>query len=69
MIFWFENSCNNMQETTTHVFLLSAIGSRHNGLAVHNQNIKDSITLFCARTIPKHSWLNDQDRFRKPHKG
>jgi hypothetical protein len=67
MIYWFENSCNNVQEVQNFVYLLSTISSRQSGLVVYEQNLRSSVSLFCARVMPKHTWVNDQDRFLHPN--
>ncbi len=66
MIYWFENSSNNVQEAANFVYILSTISSRGSGFLSYPKNHRTSLSLFCARVIPKHTWINDQDRFLLP---
>lgn len=66
MIYWFENSGNNVFRNHNFTFLLSAKSSHENGFFVRDCNYRDSIGLFASRSLPKHTWINDQDRYSKP---
>ncbi len=66
MIYWFENSGNNVFRNHNFTFLLSAKSSHNSGFFVRNCNYRESIGLFASRSLPKHTWVNDQDRYSEP---
>jgi hypothetical protein len=67
MIFWFENSANNVENCSNFVYLLSSTSSRKSGLHVQSNVLSEAISLFMARTLVKQKWINDQNRFLKPN--
>jgi hypothetical protein len=68
MICWFETSCNNLQNSTNFVYLLSSKSSRGGGLYMNPQNIRKCLAIFNTRSLEKQNWINDQDRYLAPKK-
>ena len=66
MLYWFENSGNNVFRGDKFVFLLSSRSSHNSGLSVEAISYRNSIATFSARALPKHTWINDQDRYMVP---
>jgi len=49
-----------------NVFLLSSEytkSSHFTNLGVNKESLRKSLSLYVARSVPKHSWINDQDRY------
>jgi hypothetical protein len=68
MICWFENHSNIIQLNATQVFFLSVISKDKHGLPIKEDNHRSCISLFIARSIPKHTWVNDPDVYLQPLK-
>lgn len=69
MRFYFLSDSNNVQQGQQLVYLQSCKCYSHKGgLYVQDCNFRESVGLFNARILPKHTWINDQDRFLKPNK-
>ncbi len=66
MIFWFENSSNNVESCLNFVYLLSSTSSRKGGFHVRSNLLNEAISIFMARALVKQNWVNDQNRFLKP---
>jgi hypothetical protein len=70
MICWFENHSNNLQNSTSLVYLLSTKSSRGGGLYMNQQNLRKCLAMFTTRSVEKQNWVNDQDRYLFPnHEG
>ncbi len=54
---------NNMFEAQERTCLLSSSYAYSQGKYIPKNNIRRSLALFCVRSLPKHSWINDNNRF------
>ena len=65
---FFNNASNNVFGSIQGVYLISSTSScsykkqgsiKGLGTYMYDDNIRRSIALFCVRSIPKHTWVND----------
>jgi hypothetical protein len=63
MLFWFETPGNAVQQNSTDVIVVSVIYLNKHGTFTISSNFRRSISLFCARSVIKQNWINDQDRY------
>jgi hypothetical protein len=60
---------NNMFKAKTQTSFLSSsyssqpLSSHSSGFFMSKKNIRKSIVLFSVRSLPKHTWINDNNRF------
>jgi len=68
-IAFFYCDSNNMFKAQVQTCLLSCnyssnrMSSYSGGVFISKNNIRRCIALFSARSLPKHTWINDQDRY------
>ena len=68
MILYFISDSNNVWQGQQLVYLQSSKCYSHSGgLFVYENNFRRMVSLFNTRILPKHTWINDQDRFLRPH--
>lgn len=67
---FFTSKENNIFGSTQGVFLASSTSSHGSGISYREKgmgtylylgNFRRSISLFCTRSLPKHSWKNSND--------
>ncbi len=61
MLFWFENNCNNVGESTQKVFLVSSTSAGKHGLPILPLNFKESVALYVIRRINDSNYINRED--------
>ncbi len=57
----------DIQNASTHVFLLSSGASRGHGIFINKENLLDSSVLFAIEKLADKTWLNDRDQFLQPN--
>ena len=60
---FFNNDSNNIFTSLQGVYLTSSTSSQNRGLYIHPCNLRHCIALFSARSLSKHTWINDPDRY------
>ncbi len=68
MLFWFENNCNNVGESTQKVFLVSSTSAGKHGLPILPLNFKESVALYVVRRTTICSFHNREDAYLSPNK-
>jgi hypothetical protein len=69
MKLYFISDSNNVQQGQQLVYLQSCKCYSHSGgLYIYENNFRDMVALFNARVLPRHTWINDQDRYLAPDK-
>jgi hypothetical protein len=67
---FFNSEGNDVMHSLEGVYLMSSTsdGGKHHlkgfGTYIHSSNLRYCIALFSARGLSKHTWINDQDRYR-----
>ncbi len=60
-------NANNMSEASRITCLLSENSlPKYGGLYIAKNNLRKSVVLFSARSLPKHTWINDPDVYFAP---
>ena len=55
---------NSLFEAQQLTCLLSSTRENYvNHILIYRHSIRRSITLYCVRCLPKHTWINDNNRF------
>ncbi len=62
-IAFFFCSNNNIFKAQQETCLLSSQFAGDHGFYTPSTSIRRSITLFSVRSLPKHTWINDNNRF------
>jgi hypothetical protein len=67
MILYFISDSNSVWQGQQFVYLqYSKCYSHSGGLYVYENNFRRMVSLFNARILPRHTWINDQDRYLVP---
>ena len=67
MILYFISDSNSVWQGQQLVYLQSSKCYSHSGgLYVYENNSRRMVSLFNARILPIHTWINDQDRYLVP---
>ena len=57
-------NANNMSEASRITCLLSENTLlKYGGFYIAKNNLRKSVVLFSARSLPKHTWINEPDTF------
>lgn len=75
MICWLQLTANGIMHNP-YCYLLSSISSQASrsdqgkqGFFLESYYFRDSIALNASRSVIRHTWINDQDRYLAPKKG
>ncbi len=67
MIAWLHSDSNYIQKNATDVYILSTKNENHpTGFFIYDKSIRRAVTLYCARSIIKSTWLSNADVYLEP---
>jgi hypothetical protein len=66
MICYFNNG-NNIRYNPTHVFVITLITNNKHGLWINHVNLRQSLSLYTARSLIANTWENNPDMYLKPY--